>query len=292
MIIFCEECGTRHDIDENRFKNNTCQFTCNVCNEKLVVSLVEKARGKTIEAAMQRDVDRAAAAANGPLNVLVVDDSRIIRRVLRDIIESNGDKKVVGEAANGKEALELLKTTVPDVITLDINMPVMDGLTTLKHIMISNPTPTVMISALTQEGASETFDSLKYGAIDFLAKPKTVKGGDLGSQKEEILRRIELVSAVQIESIRYLRRPVKENKRKSQDLLECTHLMVIGVSDGGYGALLNVIPRLKIGSPAAYVAVMRQAPEHIDAFARYLDDCSQITFAVLQDSSLNRPFNG
>ena len=89
-------------------------------------------------------------------------------------------------------------------------MPVMDGLTTLKHIMIGNPTPTVMISALTQEGSSETFDSLKYGAIDFLPKPSQVKGGDLKSQQAEILRKIDLVAQVQIESVRYLRRASKD----------------------------------------------------------------------------------
>jgi len=277
MILFCEECGTRHDIDENLFSDNRCQFTCHVCSEKLVVSLVDKAQGKTIEAAMQQDMDSAREISGKPLNVLVVDDSRMIRRVLSDIIESRGDKKVVGEAENGKEALSLLKTTEPDVITLDINMPVMDGLTTLKHIMINNPTPTIMISALTQEGAAETFDSLKYGAVDFLAKPKSVKGGDLASQQEEILRKIELVAAVQIESIRYLRRPIREKSKTLTDPSASSNVLTIGVSEGGYGALLNVIPRIKADAAAAYVAVMRQSPEHIDAFARYLDNCSELS---------------
>ena len=283
--MFCEECGTRHDIDESRFANNICQFTCHVCNENLVVSLIDKTQGKTIQASMQRDLDNLHQEVK-PLNVLVVDDSKIIRRVLCEIIESEGDKKIVGEAQNGKEALELLKTTHPDVITLDINMPVMDGLTTLKHIMISNPTPTVMISALTQEGASETFDSLKYGAIDFLAKPKKVKGGDLGSQQEAILRKIELVSAVQIESVRYLRRPPRDKKQTPGERPECTAVLTIGVGEGGYGALLNVIPRLKADYPAAYVAVMRQAPQHIDAFARYLDNCSALSIERAADGTI------
>ena len=140
-----------------------------------------------------------------------------------------------------------------------------------------NPTPTVMISALTQEGASETFDSLKYGAIDFLPKPSQVKGGDLKSQEDEILRKIDLVAQVQIESVRYLRRSsIDKAPDNPSGANTCQCLLVLGASEGGYGALLNVIPRLRKALPAAYVAVMHQAPQHLDAFSRYLNDCSQI----------------
>lgn len=278
MILFCEECGTRNDIDQSQIKGNVYRFSCNVCQETLVVSLVDKKKGKTVQAAMQKGQADSETVDEDALKVLVVDDSKMIRRVLCDIINSDKNKRVVGEAANGKEALALLSESNPDVITLDINMPVMDGLTTLKHIMINNPTPTVMISALTQEGASETFDSLKYGAIDFLPKPSQLKGGDLQSQKNEILRKIELVTEVQIESIRYLRRPSKDKKQKLNNVQEnsCLCLLALGASEGGYGALLNVVPRLRMDLPAAYVAVMHQAPHHLDAFSRYLDHCSQL----------------
>ncbi len=276
MILFCEECGTRHDIDRSQFEGNMCRFSCHVCHEALVVSLVDRHRGKTIQASMQQDVTSADEDMAKQLKVLVVDDSRMIRRVLCDIIQSEGNKQVVGEAENGKEALALLQETDPDVITLDINMPVMDGLTALKHIMIHNPTPTVMISALTKEGALETFDALKYGAIDFLPKPSQVKGGDLKAQQKEILRKIELAAEVQIESIRYLRRHSQEKNGSQRKILDSKYVLAIGVSEGGYGALLNVIPRLRSALPAAYVAVMHQAPHHIDAFARYLDNCSQL----------------
>ncbi len=277
MILFCEECGTRHSLSQDQFQDNICKFKCHGCNEQLVVSVVDKFKGKAVQTVVHKGLGGNEEIDTKPLKVLVVDDSKIIRRVLRDIIESNGRKQVVGEAENGKEALALLKKTRPDVITLDINMPVMDGLTTLKHIMISDPTPTVMISALTQEGASETFDSLKYGAIDFLPKPSKIKGGDLKSQQKEILRKIDLVTEVQIESIRYLRRQAKEKSVNQKTVLGCQTVLAIGVSEGGYGALLNVVPRLAGDLPAAYVAVMHQAPHHLDAFARYLDSCSQLT---------------
>jgi len=276
MILFCEECGTRHDIGQDQIKGNDFQFACHTCNERLVVSLVDKSKGKKVHAAMAEGGETNTSSME-PLKVLVVDDSKMIRRVICDIIRSDGTKEVVGEAENGKEALELLTKTNPDVITLDINMPVMDGLTALKHIMITNPTPTVMISALTQEGALETFESLKYGAIDFLPKPSKVRGGDLKSQQEEILRKIDLVAGVQIESIRYLRRPAMDKSQEPATGYECRCVLAFGAAEGGYGALLNVIPRLQANLPAAYVAVMHQAPHHIDAFARYLHQCSQVT---------------
>jgi two-component system chemotaxis response regulator CheB len=286
MILFCEECGTRHDINPEQFEDNIYQFSCNVCQETLVVSLVDRQQGKSIQAAMQNDAAEADRIGGKKLKVLVVDDSRMIRRVLNDIIESNGNKVVVGQAENGKEALKLLSETDPDVITLDINMPVMDGLTTLKHVMINNPTPTVMISALTKEGALETFDSLKYGAIDFLPKPSQMKGGDLKAQQDEILRKIDLASEVQIESIRYLRRSSKEKAKVQRSGLDCRYVMAMGVAEGGYGALLNVVPRLRADLPAAYVAVMHQAPHHLDAFARYLDRCSQLDVQRAVDGTI------
>jgi two-component system chemotaxis response regulator CheB len=288
MILFCEECGTRHDIRQDQIKGNDFQFACPTCNERLVVSLIDKSRGKSVQAAMQQAGHETDSSSIEPLKVLVVDDSKMIRRVICDIIGSDGTKKVVGEAENGKVALELLKKTNPDVITLDINMPVMDGLTALKHIMISNPTPTVMISALTQEGALETFESLKYGAIDFLPKPSKVRGGDLKSQQQEILRKIDLVASVQIESIRYLRRPAMDKSQEPATGYECQCVLAFGAAEGGYGALLNVIPRLQANLPAAYVAVMHQAPHHIDAFARYLHQCSQLTVQRAVDGAVLR----
>jgi two-component system, chemotaxis family, protein-glutamate methylesterase/glutaminase len=278
MILFCEECGTRHDIDEDRITEEVFRFSCNGCSETLVVSLSNRQEGKTTQAAVTiAPQGRPTGPLDKPLKILVVDDSKLIRRVLREIIESDGHKKVVGEAENGKRALEFLVGEQPDVITLDINMPVMDGITTLKHIMITRPIPTVMISALTKEGSQETFDSLKYGAIDFLPKPSQVKGADLKSQKEEILRKIELAAGVQIESIRYLRRPSKDKTDKRTEPLPCRCFVVIGVAEGGYGALLNVIPRLKEDLAAVYLAVMHQAAHHIEGFARYLDQCSQLS---------------
>ncbi|MDA8141608.1 MAG: chemotaxis protein CheB [Desulfobacteraceae bacterium] len=278
MILFCEECGTRNTINEEALSGDIHRFACNGCHEVLMVSLANRQAQKSAFAALtpQAAGSRVSDVQN-PLKVLIVDDSKLIRKALRDIIESDGRKKVIGEAENGQKALDFLISEQPDIITLDINMPVMDGLTTLKHIMISRPIPTVMISALTKEGSAETFDSLKYGAIDFLPKPSQAKGADLNSQKQEILRKIDLVAGVQIESIRYLRRPSKEQSNGRPDALPFNLIFVIGVAEGGYAALLNVIPRLKKDLPATYIAVMHQAPHHIDGFVKYLDQCSYLS---------------
>jgi two-component system chemotaxis response regulator CheB len=238
---------------------------------------LSKNQGRNAQANLESDTSEPSEIS--PLRVLVVDDSKLIRRVLRDIIESDYGKKVVGEAEDGKVALDLLMRTDPDVITLDVNMPVMDGLTALKHIMIKRPTPTVMISAFTQEGALETFDSLKYGAIDFLPKPTQVKGADLNSQKDQIIQKIELAAAVQIESVRYLRRFMQKKKLqvdRDENSQPFDFLLTLGASEGGYGSLLSVIPGLQKHLPATYIAVLHQAPQHVDAFARYLNQCSQV----------------
>ncbi|MEJ2039304.1 MAG: response regulator, partial [Desulfosarcinaceae bacterium] len=240
---------------------------------------VSESQGKQVQAAMQPDESIDAA----PLQVMIVDDSKLIRKVLRQIIEADGNKKVVAEAEDGKQALDMLMDKKPDVITLDINMQVMDGLTALKHIMIKRPTPTVMISALTKEGALETFDALKYGAIDFLPKPSQVKGADLNAQRENIVRKLELAAAVQIVSVRYLRRPSKDKDPKHHTPEPCRFVVSIGATDGGYGSLLNMVPGLRGDLPAAYVAVLHQAPQHVEAFVSYLDRCSQLEVRRAKD---------
>ncbi len=114
MILFCEECGTRNDIEKNQINGSTYSFSCNVCNETLMVSLVDKAKTKTVQADMGLDATSPESLPETePLKVLVVDDSSMIRRVLCDIINSDKRKKVVGEAANGKEALEMLGELEP-----------------------------------------------------------------------------------------------------------------------------------------------------------------------------------
>jgi len=130
------------------------------------------------------------------IKVLVVDDSATIRRILEDIINAAPDMTVIGSAADAYEAREIMRRVAPDVITLDIEMPRMDGLTFLDKLMRAMPTPVIMISAITQESALATFKALELGAIDYIAKPAPGLFLNLEDLSEEILEKIRAAAAV------------------------------------------------------------------------------------------------
>jgi two-component system chemotaxis response regulator CheB len=210
---------------------------------------------------------------NWPCKLLVVDDSKIMRRLIAGVIESDDKIEVVGEAADGVEALTSISRLAPDVITLDVTMPGMDGLTTLKHLMIRSPRPTVMLSNLTREGERTTFDALRYGAVDFIAKPTRLEGSEMETQAQDIIAKVNLAAAVALESVRYIRATPRD---KAAAPRRCDRVVALGAAEGGYGALLKIIPRLRPELPAAYLAVLYVAPPHVEAFARYLDDYSGV----------------
>jgi len=105
------------------------------------------------------------------LRVLIVDDSASVRQVLKEILESDREIEVIGTARDGEEAIVRAKELLPDVITMDINLPKMDGITAMQHIVNDNICPVIMVSSLTQEGAAATLESLELGAFDYVAKP-------------------------------------------------------------------------------------------------------------------------
>lgn len=211
----------------------------------------------------------ASDGENSPIRVLIVDDSAMMRKALAKIFE--GDTfQVVGNAVNGEEALDLIPSVLPDVITMDVNMPVMDGISALKRIMIQFPLPTVMVSSMTQDGATITFDALKYGAVDFIPKPSQLNGEDKEKQNQLIREKVRLASEVAINSVRYIRTGLKE-KDDVQVHSSPEHVVCMVAAEGGYGALLKIVPQLTPELSAAFIVVLYGAPEHVDAFARYLD---------------------
>ncbi len=226
---------------------------------------------------------------NSPTRLLIVDDSRLIRRVLYDIIEPLYDMQVVGEACNGEEALELIPRLNPDVVTMDIEMPVMDGLTALKHIMMLHPKPTVMLSSLTYEGAKTTFDALKLGAIDFIHKPSQMHKLTLKEQKKNIIRTLVYAARVEIDAVRYIR-PITPPVAKTGDwdINVYEHLVVIGAAEGGYRDILNIVPLLDAQLPAAFMMVLYTSSEAADDFARYLNYCSAIRVKRIKDGEVIR----
>lgn len=214
-----------------------------------------------------------------PYKVLVVDDSSLIRQAIVALINSSSQLQVVGEARDGDEALVLIPKLKPDVITLDVIMPRMSGLTTLKHIMIFYPTPVVMLSSVTQEGADVTFDALRYGAVEFIAKPSQLEQASFDARTEEITQKTITAAKVRTSAIQYIRvRP----KTQTVNFLnsQCQKIVVLGVAEGGYGSLLKIIPRLQPKEDTVYMVVFYQTSLHIDEFVAYLNRYSQI--AVLR----------
>jgi two-component system chemotaxis response regulator CheB len=212
-----------------------------------------------------------------PIRILVVDDSPVMRRSLREIFAQNGEITLAGEASNGREALGKLHELDPQVVILDVNMPVMDGITALKHIMISHPKPTVMLSAYTQEGAKVSFDVLRYGAVDFIPKPSQSLSISMEGQSEVIRHRVRLAAKVQVEAIRYVRpipRPTIGVQRRPG---EYKYLFALGASVGGYSSFLKLIPHLVPTVPAAFLGVLYADSRHVDAFVEYLNEYSAIT---------------
>ena len=132
------------------------------------------------------------------VNVLIVDDSLVFRRFIGDIFSEFKNIRIVGEAQNGIEALDLILKTSPDVILLDMEMPLMDGMTALQHLMIHRPIPTIMFSSLSIEGTARCFDALKNGAVDFVSKDFIFQKNHLPAHKKELLEKVYKAAALKI----------------------------------------------------------------------------------------------
>src|SRR6201981_3265353 len=130
--------------------------------------------------------------------VLVVDDSAFMCKVLETIFNADEHLQVVGKARDGREAIALAETLKPDVITMDLNMPHLDGLQATAHIMTSNPRPIVVVSSETREGAASTLKALELGAIEFVTKPSSGIDLDMQSVKDELLRKVRMAAKVRV----------------------------------------------------------------------------------------------
>src|ERR1700760_167900 len=132
------------------------------------------------------------------VRVMIVDDSAFMRKVLETILSSDERVQVIGHAKDGREAVRLAETLKPDVITMDINMPVMDGLQATEEIMSTNPGPIVVVSSESRQGAASTLRALELGAIEFVAKPSSAIDLDMQSVKEELLRKVRMAAKVRV----------------------------------------------------------------------------------------------
>ena len=206
------------------------------------------------------------------IKVLVVDDSPFVRLALKKILQTARDIEVVGEASNGREAVEKAKTLKPDVITLDINMPVMDGLTALEEIKKVHPGGKVlMVSALTKEGAKETIEALSKGAVDFITKPASYE--ELFKFKDEIIAKVKAVSKASLGKVSVREAPPQVKREE----FSRTPVVAIGVSTGGPQTLSYVLSRLPNDFPAPILIAIHMPDTFTETFARHLDSICGLT---------------
>ncbi len=194
-----------------------------------------------------------------PIRVLIVDDSPFMRKALEHML-STDDIKVAGTARDGQDALEQIKLVKPDIVTLDVEMPRMDGLTCLKRIMSEMPLPVLMVSSLTQEGATATLEALAAGALDFIPKETSVASASILQIQQDLQ-----------EKIRKLARSPRFAKRPPQDGTNGTRHPYIRSKGRPLGYwLLHGRPQSSAGSAPRLAEVPACALSHCPAHARHL----------------------
>ncbi|WP_120510285.1 protein-glutamate methylesterase/protein-glutamine glutaminase [Photobacterium salinisoli] len=253
------------------------------------------------------------------VKVLVVDDSSFFRRRVSEIINADPRLEVIGDAVNGKEAVEKARTLKPDVITMDIEMPVMDGITAVREIMKSNPTPILMFSSLTHEGARATLDALDAGALDFLPK----KFEDIARNKDEAISLLQKRVAELARKRVFMRTPLRASSpvtpspaarpltsgRTVVSSATATppsrpapvrpaarfkatgkqyQLMAIGTSTGGPVALQKILTQLPGSFPYPIVLVQHMPATFTAAFAARLNNLCKIGVKEAEDGDVLR----
>jgi two-component system chemotaxis response regulator CheB len=219
------------------------------------------------------------------IRIVIADDSAIFREAFKEKIESSGKIRVVGSARNGREAIELVQETCPDLLVLDCQMPVMDGLECLKKIKHQWPGPVVMLSSLTYKGAAVTIQALEYGAVDFLHKP--VGGAqELNQVVGMLIEKIEVIILQgRLKGIREKYRPFSAGETILSGLdskVRRVDLVCMGSSTGGVQASMDIIPKLPAHMQPV-VWVQHMPPPFIKSLAKRLDSLSGMQVKIGED---------
>ncbi len=214
------------------------------------------------------------------IGVLVVDDSAFMRKMLTDILESTGEIKVVGTARDGLEALKKVKELNPDIITLDVEMPSMDGLSCLRELQKITDIPVIMLSSRTGTGEKATIEALEAGAIDFITKPTGLFDISGEEKKKEIIEKVKMAKTIRPGNLTAYRPaaviPVSKAAQAYRRYNDLKTLVVIGTSTGGPKALQEVIPFIPDDIPAAIVIVQHMPPGFTKSLADRLNTLSRL----------------
>lgn len=226
------------------------------------------------------------------LRVLVVDDSMFMRRMISDLLKQDAELEVIGAAKNGQEGLEMARQLKPDVITLDVEMPVMDGVTMLQQLMQQQPTPVLMLSSLTKEGAEVTLKCLELGAVDFVTKPSGSISMDIYKISSQIIEKVKAVARARVAVAPSVARPVAPPPKPSPLVGRPTAdapLVVIGSSTGGPRALNTVMSSLPIGLHAKVLLVQHMPEGFTRSLAERLDRNSAFSVREAQGGETLQP---
>lgn len=238
--------------------------------------------------------------------VLVVDDSPLIRALISDLLEEETDIEVVGTAADGMEAVRLARSLKPDVITLDVQMPKMDGLQTLEKILEEQPIPVIMVSATTQLGGQITLEALDRGALDYIAKPEGLKEAET-TLRTELCRKIRSAASTDVKRVLSMRRERAEKRRQRQEQSTVTRekksttstapipevpisdkCIALGISTGGPPALASIFEVLPAGLPPI-VIVQHMPANFTKAFASRLNSISKVNVKEAETGDVIKP---
>ncbi len=228
-------------------------------------------------------------AAAKKIRVLLVDDSSFMRKVLHAIVSADPQMEVVGQAKDGNEAIAMAQSLRPDVITMDINMPHLDGLQATEQIMSQNPRPIVIVSSETRDGAASTLVALELGAIDFISKPSSGIDLDMNSVGADLNRKLKMAAKVHV--VRTATRskahagaahrsappaPSAEGTGSAAAAGSRFPLVVIAASTGGPAAVMRLAPNLPKDLPAAVVLVQHMPASFTSQYAIQLADAAEI----------------
>lgn len=222
------------------------------------------------------------------IKVLIVDDSRVMRSSISRILSKDASIEVVGTAQDGREAVEKAESLKPDVITMDVEMPVMNGIEALRKIMEKDPVPVIMMSSLTKEGAEITIEALSLGACDFITKD-FANFGTLASRETEIIVKVKNVARNKVRfmlrKLDIARKPVAVNpERKGRH-----EILAIGASTGGPPVLQYILTRLPRALPVPVVIAQHMPKVFTQSFSQRLDAVSQLSVKEAEDGETLKP---
>jgi two-component system, chemotaxis family, protein-glutamate methylesterase/glutaminase len=214
------------------------------------------------------------------IDVLIVEDSAFMRKVLSEILNEDPEINVIDTASNGKEGVRKALLLKPDVITMDIEMPSMDGIEAVKNIMKESPTSIIMISAYTKKGAQKTIEALIAGAVDFVEKPGGPISLNIREAKEEIIKKIKVAAKANLKTTK------KNVKFKSHDKKLKDSLVIIAASTGGPRIITSIFEKFPKDFAAPIVVVQHMPGTFTKAFAKRLNEHSSISVMEAKEGSI------